>query len=202
MDNAQWTMYNAQCTMYNEDGLSTETCNLKPDNCQLSTVNYLCGIISFQRMYQKKPHELYPIFQESGDNNQGTGVSDQESGVRGQGSVISDQETVREIQNSGLIPLLLEGVAEGRGSDANIIQNSKKRVQNTCEPETVNCQLSTVNSTNLITPEILRLFEKHLINLLRDIINPKQPFCQTDDVNHCVYCDYSAICKRQNTKDE
>ena len=202
MHNAQCTMHNVQCTMYNEDGLSTETCKLKPENCQLSTVNYLCGIISFQRMYQKKPHELYPIFQESGDNNQGTGVSDQESGVRGQGSVISDQETVREIQNSGLIPLLLEGVAEGRGSDANIIQNSKKRVQNTCEPETVNCQLSTVNSTNLITPEILRLFEKHLINLLRDIINPKQPFCQTDDVNHCVYCDYSAICKRQNTKDE
>jgi hypothetical protein len=216
MHNAQWTMDNAQCTMHNEDGLSPETCKLKPDNSQLSTVNsqlstvnyqlstvnYLCGIISFQRMYQKKPHELYPIFQESGDNNQGTGVSDQESGVRGQGSVISDQETVREIQNSGLIPLLLEGVAEGRGSDANIIQNSKNRVQNTCEPETVNCQLSTVNSSNLITPEILQLFEKHLINLLRDIINPKQPFCQTDDVNHCVYCDYSAICKRQNTKDE
>lgn len=157
--------------MHNEDGLSTETCKLKPENCQLSTVNYLCGIISFQRMYQKKPHELYPIFQESGDNNQGTGVSDQ-------------------------------GSDDGMNNEQCTMHNADNLSTETCNLKPDNCQLSTVNSSNLITPEILRLFEKHLINLLRDIINPKQPFCQTDDVNHCVYCDYSAICKRQNTKDE
>ena len=178
MHNAQCTMHNAQCTMYNEDGLSTETCKLKPENCQLSTVNYLCGIISFQRMYQKKPHELYPIFQESGDNNQGTGVSDQGSddGMHNaQCTMYNEQCTMHNADNLST---------------------------ETCNLKPDNCQLSTVNSTNLITSEILRLFEKHLINLLRDIINPKQPFCQTDDVNHCVYCDYSAICKKQNTKDE
>ena len=97
--------------------------------------------------------------QGTGIRGQGSGVRDQvegrrwkvegdlpqESGVRGQGTGVSDLETVRGIQNSSLIPLLLEGVAEGRGSDANIIQNSKYRIQNTNEPETVNCQLSTVN---------------------------------------------------------
>jgi hypothetical protein len=212
------------------------------------------------------------------DRGQGSGVSDQWSGVRGQGSVIREQGTDSGIQNSGLIPLLLEGVAEGRGSDANIIQNSefkiqnsnnlssktchlspetcnlipetsnyacgiisfqrlyqkqphelyptfqgsgvrdqgsdsgiqnsKFKIQNSCESETVTCHLKpdTCNLkpetyNHLITPEILQLFEDHLINLLRDIINPKLPFSQTDDVNHCRYCDYFAICKRHNTQD-
>ena len=101
-----------------------------------------------------------------------------------------------------------------------------------CNLETVNCQLSTVNYScgiisfqrlykkeqhelyptfqgtgdkgqgTEITPEILDLFESHLINLLRDIINPEQPFVQTDDENHCRYCDYTAICKKSNTQDE
>ena len=183
---------NSEFKIQNSNNLSSENCKLITDNCQLSTVNcqlstvnyqlstanYLCGIISFQRLYQKKPHELYPIFQESGDNNQGTGVSDQGSddGMHNvQCTMYNEQCTMHNADNLST---------------------------ETCNLKTDNCQLSTVNSTNLITPEILRLFEKHLINLLRDIINPKQPFCQTDDVNHCVYCDYSAICKRQNTKDE
>ena len=89
-----------------------------------------------------------------------------------------------------------------RGQETvNRIQNSKFKIQNSSEPKTVNCQLSTVNSEHLITPEILQLFEEHLINLLRDIINPELPFSQTDDVSHCRYCDYSAICKKHNTQD-
>ena len=82
------------------------------------------------------------------------------------------------------------------------MHNADNLSTETCNLKPDNCQLSTVNSTNLITPEILQLFEKHLINLLRDIINPKKSFYQTDDVKHCTYCDYSAICKRQHTKDE
>ncbi len=171
---------------------STETCKLKPETCQLSTVNYLCGIISFQRMYQKKTHELYPIFQGSGDNNQGTGVSDQGS----DDGMNNEQWTMHNAQCT------MHNVQCTMYNADNLSPETCNLKPVTCNLKPDDCQLSTVNSTNLITPEILRLFEKHLINLLRDIINPKQPFCQTDDVNHCVYCDYSAICKRQNTKDE
>ncbi|MBP5663347.1 MAG: PD-(D/E)XK nuclease family protein [Bacteroidales bacterium] len=67
---------------------------------------------------------------------------------------------------------------------------------------TVNCQLSTINSKSLITPQILQLFESHLINLLSDIINPELPFAQTNDEKHCRYCDYAAICKKSTTQDE
>ena len=85
---------------------------------------------------------------------------------------------------------------------ANEIQNPKSKIQNPSPQKTVNCQLSTVNSENLITPKILELFESHLINLLRDIINPELPFVQTDDEDHCRYCDYAAICKKSTTQDE
>ncbi len=129
----------------------------KTVNCQLSTVNYSCGIISFQRLYKKEQHELFPTFQLSENSNQDTGDSDQ-------------------------------------GTDSKI-QNSKFKIQNSSDPE-------TVNSESLITPKILELFESHLINLLRDIINPELPFVQTDDEKHCRYCDYSAICKKSLSQDE
>ena len=95
-----------------------------------------------------------------------------------------------------------QGTDDGMHNVQCTMNNEDNLSSENCKLKPDNCQLSNVNSNNLITPEILRLFEKHLINLLRDIINPDLPFCQTDDVNHCVYCDYSAICKRQNTKDE
>jgi len=88
-----------------------------------------------------------------------------------------------------------------QGTDSEI-QNPKSKIQNPSPQKTVNCQLSTVNSESLITPEILELFESHLINLLRDIINPERPFVQTDDEDHCRYCDYAAICKKSTTQDE
>jgi hypothetical protein len=162
--------------------LSPDTCNLIPVTCNLKpeTSNYACGIISFQRLYQKQPHELYPTF-----------ISDQGSGARGQGSVIREQGTDSGILNSEFK-----------------IQNSNHLSPETCnlKPETCNlksdtCNLKPETYNHLITPEILQLFEEHLINLLRDIINPKLPFSQTDDVNHCRYCDYSAICKKHNTQD-
>ncbi len=190
---------NSKFKIQNSNNLSSENCKLITDNCQLSTVNcqlstetsqpsttnsqllpatcdlppktYACGIISFQRLYQKIPHELYPTFLAPEDNNQETGDSGQ-------------------------------GTDDGMHNEQCTMHNADNLSTETCNLKPDNCQLSTVNSDHLITPEILQLFEKHLINLLRDIINPKKSFCQTDDVKHCTYCDYSAICKRQHTKDE
>ena len=120
--------------------------------------------------------------------------------------IISFQRLYKKEQHELYPNFQLSGVSE-QGTDDGIL-NSKFKIQNsenlspgTCNLETVNCQLSTVNSEHLITPEILQLFEEHLINLLRDIINPELPFSQTDDVSHCRYCDYSAICKKHNTQD-
>lgn len=95
------------------------------------------------------------------------------------------QETGDRIQDTGY---------SDQGTD-NEIQNPKSKIQNPSPQK-------TVNSESLITPEILELFESHLINLLRDIINPELPFVQTDDENHCRYCDYAAICKKSTTQDE
>ena len=88
-----------------------------------------------------------------------------------------------------------------QGTDSEI-QNPKSKIQNPSPKKTVNCQLSTINSKSLITPQILQLFESHLIKLLSDIINPDLPFAQTDDEDHCRYCDYATICKKSNTQDE
>ena len=146
----------------NPNESKTPTSHLLP-----TTYNYACGIISFQRLYQKQPHELYPTFS-----------SDQGSGVRGQ--VEGGRWKVEE---------------EGSGTRGQESENNPN------EPKTPTSHLLPATYNHLITPEILQLFEEHLINLLRDIINPKLPFCQTDDVSHCRYCDYSAICKRHNTQD-
>lgn len=51
---------------------------------------------------------------------------------------------------------------------------------------------------NLITKDILQEFEQELQLLLSQIINPNEAFTQTDDASHCRYCDYRAICKKQN----
>ncbi|MBO6051137.1 MAG: PD-(D/E)XK nuclease family protein [Bacteroidales bacterium] len=75
-DRGQETGDRVQDTGYSDQGTANEIQNPKsqcPKNCQLSTVNYSCGIISFQRLYKKEQHELYPTFQLSGDSNQETG---------------------------------------------------------------------------------------------------------------------------------
>jgi hypothetical protein len=148
--------------------------NMSPETCHLKPENYQLSTVNYQL-----------------------------STVNYSCGIISFQRLYQKKPHE-LYPVFISDQGSGvRGQETvNRIQNSEFRIQNSSEPETVNCQLSTVNSEHLITPEILQLFEKHLINLLRDIINPDLPFCQTDDVNHCVYCDYSAICKRQSTQDE
>lgn len=47
-----------------------------------------------------------------------------------------------------------------------------------------------------ITKEILVRFEEELTRLLSRIINPAEPFYQTEDSGHCKYCDYRSICLR------
>lgn len=49
-----------------------------------------------------------------------------------------------------------------------------------------------------ITGKILREFEAKLIDLFSNIFDPKIDFHQTENLDHCKYCDYKSICKRQN----
>lgn len=39
-------------------------------------------------------------------------------------------------------------------------------------------------------------FEEHLQQLLIEIFDPEIPFCQTDELEKCSYCDFKSICKR------
>lgn len=87
---------------------------------------YACGIISFQRLFQKKQYELYPAF------------------------IYQDSEADK----------------------------------------------------NLMSEEVILLFESHLKQLLADIINPEIPFQQTKDDTHCNYCDYRDICHKQAKADD
>ena len=152
--------------------------NLSPEDCQPSTVNCQLSTVNYScgiiSFQRLYKNEPHELYPTFRES----GDSNQDTGYRGQGTEVSDQST------------------------DNGIQNPKSKIQNPDPKKTFNFQLSTFNSNNLITPEILQLFEDHLINLLSDITNPDLPFCQTDDVNHCRYCDYSAICKKHNTQDE
>ncbi len=49
-----------------------------------------------------------------------------------------------------------------------------------------------------ITAKVLREFEAKLIDLFSKIFNPEENFQQTENLDHCKYCDYKSICKRQN----
>lgn len=40
------------------------------------------------------------------------------------------------------------------------------------------------------------IFEEKLKNIIAEILDPAQPIKQTDDRNHCQYCNYNAICLR------
>lgn len=47
-----------------------------------------------------------------------------------------------------------------------------------------------------ITEKLLKSFEEKLISLLTEITNPQIPFAQTDNLDHCKFCDYQTICSR------
>jgi hypothetical protein len=52
-----------------------------------------------------------------------------------------------------------------------------------------------IDKNQVLTNEILRLFEEHLKQLFSSILDKKTPFCQTNEPEkNCVYCDYKGIC--------
>ena len=114
--------------------------------------------------------------------------------------IISFQRLYKKEKHE-LYPTFQVAEDSGQGTDDGI-QNSEFKIQNSENLSPENCNLKTFNSNNLITPEILQLFEEQLINLLQEIIDKEISFSQTDDEKHCRYCDYAAICKKQNTQDE
>ena len=175
---------------------------------------------------------LYDRIQGTGDRLQGTDEGIQNSKFKIQNSdklstfnfqlstfnyacgIISFQRLYKKEKHE-LYPTFQVAGDSGQGTDDGIlnsefkIQNSENLSPENCNLKTVTCNLSpescnlkTFNPDNLVTPEILQLFEKHLINLLQEIIDSEIPFSQTDDEKHCRYCDYAAICKKQNTQDE
>lgn len=49
---------------------------------------------------------------------------------------------------------------------------------------------------NIITNELLSVFETQLQSLIADLFNAEIPFFQTDDIKRCEYCDFINICGR------
>lgn len=47
----------------------------------------------------------------------------------------------------------------------------------------------------------LENFQALLEELLTTLLDPNQPFSQTDDLNHCKYCDFKSVCGRYPTQD-
>lgn len=52
-------------------------------------------------------------------------------------------------------------------------------------------------ATEFVTPSLLEEFEKELISMIEKILNSDLPFCQTDQYEHCRFCDYLALCGRE-----
>lgn len=51
-----------------------------------------------------------------------------------------------------------------------------------------------INNNSLIDNHHLLDFEKELIQLLKEILNPAIPFTKTKDINKCQYCAYKLMC--------
>lgn len=47
----------------------------------------------------------------------------------------------------------------------------------------------------------LERFQLLLEELLTTLLNPEQPFRQTEDLNHCKYCDFKSVCGRYPTQE-
>ena len=53
-----------------------------------------------------------------------------------------------------------------------------------------------VNGNELLDKETLDKFEEELRKLLANILDPTQPFAQTNDLELCGYCSFKSICNR------
>jgi len=51
-----------------------------------------------------------------------------------------------------------------------------------------------INKDILLTSRILQLFEEHLLQIFASILDVQKAFTQTDEAEHCKYCDYKEIC--------
>lgn len=61
----------------------------------------------------------------------------------------------------------------------------------------VNKGYQVVNAKNGPLDETgFNIFEEKLKDIIAEILDPAQPIRQTDDRNHCQYCNYNAICLR------
>lgn len=47
-----------------------------------------------------------------------------------------------------------------------------------------------------LTNEVLDRFEKQLLELLSQLLDPSVPFSQTEDTNRCLYCEFRSVCSR------
>ena len=51
-----------------------------------------------------------------------------------------------------------------------------------------------IDKEQVLTQDVLHLFEDYLKQLFVSILDEQTPFCQTNDPDNCEYCDYKHIC--------
>jgi CRISPR/Cas system-associated exonuclease Cas4 (RecB family) len=51
-----------------------------------------------------------------------------------------------------------------------------------------------------LTQEFIQDWETILKQLIERILDPKEPFQQTEEQSHCIYCDFNAICRKGLTE--
>ena len=63
-----------------------------------------------------------------------------------------------------------------------------------------NLSLGKKEKTIDLTQEFIQDWEHILKQLIERILDPKEPFQQTDEQSHCIYCDFNAICRKGLTE--
>ena len=53
-----------------------------------------------------------------------------------------------------------------------------------------------INKSHTITQDIILEFEQLLKNTMEEIFNPQEAFTQTENQDHCKYCNYQNICRK------
>lgn len=53
-----------------------------------------------------------------------------------------------------------------------------------------------IDKNDIITRDVLLQFEEILKNVLTELLNPDVPFAKTKETEHCEFCEFSRICRR------